>query len=174
MCFYRYEPANEESNFKQVGHLKVTFVDEPNNNSEAIIICCNSKLVSGHETLEHNLDAESAKANYLKEKSVLKAGHVARIAVEAHATVRVILYVVLPESNTSLKDFFLHKGLVRALEMALRDEKCVRVNMIAPKFNLLGLSEEEYVQKLTSSLKIIGLKTIPGVISVQLKSKFRK
>lgn len=51
MCFYKYQPVNEEPNYKQVGHLKVAFVEEPGNNAEALIVCSNTKLISGQETL---------------------------------------------------------------------------------------------------------------------------
>lgn len=51
MCFCKYERVDEEPNYSSVGHLKVALKEEPSNNVQAIVVCSNAKLVSGHETL---------------------------------------------------------------------------------------------------------------------------
>jgi hypothetical protein len=84
------------------------------------------------------------------------------------------LYVILPDASLALKDFFLHKGIIKALEAAFKDEECARVSILSPKLSLFGMSEEFYVEKLTKSLRVMALKSIPGVISAQLKPKFHK
>lgn len=58
--------------------------------------------------------------------------------------------------------------------MALKEEGCSKVAIIAPKFGVLELSEDYYTERLANSLKIIGLKSIPGVVFVQVKEKHKK
>lgn len=57
----------------------------------------------------------------MKETGVLKPGHIAKFPVEDPRAMRVVIYIVLPSENVALKHFFLHKGLVKGLEMALKD-----------------------------------------------------
>lgn len=117
---------------------------------------------------------DAGKASYLKEHPVVKPGQVITIAIASHTTIRMVLYVVLADTNAALKDFFLHKGLVRALELALKEEKCARVSILSPKYNLLGISEDYYVEKLSDSLRVMGHKMLPGVVSTQVRQKFHK
>jgi hypothetical protein len=58
--------------------------------------------------------------------------------------------------------------------MAFKDQECARVSILSPKLTLFELSAEFYVEKLANSLRVLSLKSIPGVISVQLKPKFHK
>jgi hypothetical protein len=51
----------------------------------------------------------------MKDKGALKPGQVVKIPVTAHISIKVIVYVILPDANMALKDFFLHKGIIKAL-----------------------------------------------------------
>jgi hypothetical protein len=39
---------------------------------------------------------------------------------------------------------------------------------------MFGLSEEFYVEKIVSALRVIGLKNVPGIVTVQLKNRYKE
>lgn len=108
---------------------------------EGIVIFANRKMVSGYDEIEGSLGMAQPKQAYLKDPNNGKLGTIAKFPTLNHPSLRMVVYVILPDENVSLKDFYVHKGIIAALEGALQSEGCVRVGILAPKLSLFSMTE---------------------------------
>lgn len=120
MCFCKPSNDSNESNYIQIGTLKVMLLANLGLRYEAIVIFANGKLVSGYDEIEGGLGMAQHKQAYLKDPNNGKLGTIAKFPAVNQQTLRMVVYVILPEDNISLKDFYVHKGIVAALEGALQ------------------------------------------------------